>query len=234
MPVPRVSKSKDAGTLSDEEFVGRCREIAGVFTTVERMLREDNLGTFGHMITNAHHLLQQNSELASRAGARFILVDEFQDVNFAQVKVLQKLARRSATSSRLEIRTRPSIASVGLQARLSSCFSATFPARKLIKLEKNRRSLSPILHSAFAHISKNPNVFDAGRGSTAYQRSVLISAREEDAARSGSELPRVPVEAVVLDSKDTESGERDCEAARIAPQVSVPRGATAPSCIAPT
>jgi hypothetical protein len=28
------------------------------------------------MITNAHHLLQQNSELASRAGARFILVDE--------------------------------------------------------------------------------------------------------------------------------------------------------------
>ena len=50
-------------------------------------------------------------------------------------------------------------------------------------------------------------MFDAGRGSTAYQRSVLISAREEDAARAGSELPRVPVEAVVLDTKDTESGE---------------------------
>ena len=92
LPVPRVTRSKDAGVLSDEEVVGRCREIAGVFTTVERMLREDNLGTFGHMITNAHQLLQQDSELASRAGARFILVDEFQDVNFAQVKVLQKLA----------------------------------------------------------------------------------------------------------------------------------------------
>src|SRR6185295_18620326 len=50
-------------------------------------------------------------------------------------------------------------------------------------------------------------VFDAGHGSTAYQRSVLVSAREEDAARSGSELPRVPVEAVVLDTKDTEPGE---------------------------
>ncbi len=94
LPVPRVTRSKDVGVLSDEEVVGRCREIAGVFTTVERMLREDNLGTFGHMITNAHQLLQQDSELARRAGARFILVDEFQDVNFAQVKVLQKACGR--------------------------------------------------------------------------------------------------------------------------------------------
>ena len=92
LPIPRVSKSKDAVALADEEVVGRCSEIAGVFTTVERMLREDKLGTFGHMITNAYHLLQQDSELVSRSGARFILVDEFQDVNFAQVKVLQKLA----------------------------------------------------------------------------------------------------------------------------------------------
>ena len=96
LPVPRVSRSKEADTLSDEEVVGRCREIAGVFTTVERMLREENLGTFGHMITNAYQLLQQDAELASRARARFILVDEFQDVNFAQVKVLQKLAGAGA------------------------------------------------------------------------------------------------------------------------------------------
>ena len=214
-----MTKSKDAGDLSDEEVLGRCREISGVFTTVERMLREDNLGTFGHMITNAHHLLQQNSELASRAGARFILVDEFQDVNFAQVKVLQKLAGENATSLRWEIRTRPFIAFAEPRALPSFCFNATLPGAKLVKLEKNRRSLSPILHSAFALISKNPNVFDAGRGSTAYQRSVLISAREEDAARAGSELPRVPVEAVVLDTKDIGIGRSDCEAARIAPQV---------------
>ena len=90
-----MTRSKDAGAVSDEEVLGRCREIASVFTTVERMLREDNLGTFGHMITNAHQLLQQDSELASRSGARFILVDEFQDVNFAQVKVLQKLRERT-------------------------------------------------------------------------------------------------------------------------------------------
>src|SRR5215471_12724543 len=44
LPIPRVSRSKDE--LSDEEVMGRCREISAVYVTVERMLKEDNLGTF--------------------------------------------------------------------------------------------------------------------------------------------------------------------------------------------
>ncbi len=91
LPIPRVTRSKHADDVSDEEVLGRCREIASVFTTAERMLREDNLGTFGHMITHAYDLLQLDGEQI-RSRSRFILVDEFQDVNFAQVKVLQRLA----------------------------------------------------------------------------------------------------------------------------------------------
>lgn len=207
LPIPRVSKSKDAVSLSDEEVVGRCREIAGVFTTVERMLREDNLGTFGHMITNAHRLLQQDSELVSRSRTRFILVDEFQDVNFAQVKVLQKLAGAERNVFAVGDPDQAIYRFRGASSAAFVLFQRHFPGANLIKLEKNRRSLSPILNSAFALISKNPNVFDAGRGSTTYQRSVLISAREEDAAHAGIQLPRLPVEVVVLDAKDTESGE---------------------------
>src|SRR5713226_5191779 len=41
LPVQRVTRSKDAVSLSDEEVLGRCREIAQVFTTVERMMAED-------------------------------------------------------------------------------------------------------------------------------------------------------------------------------------------------
>jgi superfamily I DNA/RNA helicase len=206
LPIPRVSKSKDAGTLSDEEVVGRCREIAGVFTTVERMLRQDNLGTFGHMITNAHQLLQQDSELAGRSGTRFILVDEFQDVNFAQVKVLQKLAGEQRNVFAVGDPDQAIYRFRGASTAAFVLFQRHFPGANLIKLQKNRRSLSPILHSAFALIAKNPNVFDTGRDSTAYQRSVLVSAREEDAERSGNQVPRVRVEAVVVGTKDRESG----------------------------
>src|ERR1700751_3570896 len=47
-PIPRVTPSRDAPMLTDEEVLGRCREIASVFATLERILREENLGTFGH------------------------------------------------------------------------------------------------------------------------------------------------------------------------------------------
>jgi len=208
LPVPRVSRSREADILSDEEVVGRCREIAGVFTTVERMLREENLGTFSHMITNAYQLLQQDAELARRSKARFILVDEFQDVNFAQVKVLQKLAGQERSVFAVGDPDQAIYRFRGASSAAFVLFQRHFPGANLIKLEKNRRSLSPILNCAFALISKNPNVFDARHGSTPeYQRSVLISAREQEAAQAGNKLTNTPVESVALDVKDTEAGE---------------------------
>ena len=206
LPIPRVTRSKHADDVSDEEVLERCREIASVFTTVERMLREDNLGTFGHMITHAYHLLQQDGELV-RSRSRFILVDEFQDVNFAQVKVLQRLAGDERNVFAVGDPDQAIYRFRGASSAAFVLFQRHFPGLSLVKLEKNRRSLSPILNCAFALISENPNVFDAGRGSTVYQRSVLISAREEDAAREGKQLPRTPVEAVVLTTKDFECTE---------------------------
>ncbi len=208
LPIPRVSKSKDVRNLSDEEVLGRCREIARVFATVERMLREDNLGTFGHMITNSYQLLQQDSDSLNRARARFILVDEFQDVNFAQVKVLQELAGEERNVFAVGDPDQAIYRFRGASSAAFVLFQRHFPGAGLVRLEKNRRSTSPILNSAFALISKNPNVFDSIRGpAPSYQRSVLVSAREEDAAREGKELPRVPVEAVVLRAKDAECTE---------------------------
>src|ERR1700693_1523601 len=94
--IPRVAKSKDQ--LSDAEVIARCQEIARVFATTERWLREENLGTLGHMITRAHELLTTHEKLlaAERARTRFILVDEFQDANFAQIEILAALAGAEA------------------------------------------------------------------------------------------------------------------------------------------
>src|SRR6266850_1852693 len=90
VPVQRVASSKKQSELDSQEILGRCREIAGVFATVERMLGERNLGTFGHMITRAYQLLKSDPALLAEEQARthFLLVDEFQDANFAQVEVL--------------------------------------------------------------------------------------------------------------------------------------------------
>jgi len=207
--IPRVCKSKDADTLTDDEVLGRCREIAAVFAKVEGMLGRENLGTFGHMITRAYDLLQQDAALLirEREHARFILVDEFQDANFAQVKILQTLAGAEPNVFAVGDPDQAIYRFRGASSAAFELFQRSFAGARLVALEKNRRSTTPILKCAYALISKNPEVFTHGKDSTLrYRRSPLVSAREEDAIREGKALESFPVDAVLfgLKGKDVE------------------------------
>lgn len=201
--VPRVSKSKDE--LSEEEIIARCKEIAHVFETVEHWLGEENLGTFSHMITGAHKLLTTDAKcLAGEQNlARFVLVDEFQDANFAQIKILAALAGERANVFAVGDPDQAIYRFRGASSAAFQLFRRHFPQTKLVVLGKNRRSTTPILRSAFALIDKNPPVFSSG--SVAYKRMPLESARDEDARRAGETLQRPPVEAVAFTVKAAEA-----------------------------
>ena len=205
LPIPRVAKSKNQ--LDDAEVLGRCREIARVFAMLERWLLEENKGTFSHMITRAYHLLQTDPKLLEqeRARTRFILVDEFQDVNFAQIKILAALA---GAQGNLFVVGDPDQAIYRFRGASSAAFELfrrQFPTARRIVLETNRRSTTPILRSAFAVIDKNPEVFARNQDSAlAYRRAALQSAREEDAAREGTPLASAAVEFIAFVGKDAE------------------------------
>jgi DNA helicase-2/ATP-dependent DNA helicase PcrA len=206
LPVPRVAKSKEE--LSDTEVIGRCQEIARVFATSERWLREANYGTFSHMITRAHELLVNDQGLlaSERARARFILVDEFQDANFAQIEVLAALAGTAGNVFAVGDPDQGIYRFRGASSAAFHLFRRHFPESKLVVLGKNRRSTTPILQSAFAIIDKNPPVFGTNERSTvAYRRTPLQSAREEDAKKEGQPLPTFPVEAIAFSGKDAEA-----------------------------
>lgn len=207
LPLPRVGKSKDAEQLSDEEILGRCREIAGVFHTVERMLEAENLGTFGHMITRALSLLQADASLLAqeRQRARFILIDEFQDANFAQVKILERLAGEDRNVFAVGDPDQAIYRFRGGSSAAFELFEHHFPGAKLIALDRNRRSTTSILRSAFALIDENPPVF--AQGNLAYKRTPLISARDEAAKQAGVSPPDHPVETVLLTAKDAEGAD---------------------------
>ncbi len=205
VPMPRVAKSSNA--LSDAEILGRCREIARVFTTMERWLQEENLGTFSHMITRAHALLHSDENILAeaRSRARFILADEFQDANIAQIKILARLAGPEGNIFAVGDPDQAIYRFRGASSAAFELFNRHFPNAQRVVLDRNRRSTTPILRSAFALIEKNPPVF-AGHvdGTIAYQRAPLQSAREEDAARTGAQLSSPKVSVVVLTSKDAE------------------------------
>lgn len=203
VPVPRVMKSKTA--LDDEEVLGRCREIARVFSTMERWLAEENLGTFSHMITRAHTLLQTDETVLAEArrGARFILADEFQDANFAQIKILARLAGADGNLFAVGDPDQSIYRFRGASSEAFELFHRNFPGAGRVVLEKNRRSTTAILQTAFAVIHENPPIF-AKSGAFAYQRVALQSARDEEAAKAGMARPSSPVTAVILKDKSTE------------------------------
>ena len=211
LPIPRVCKSKDTGTLSDEDVLGRCREIAQVYVKVDQMLAAENLGTFGHMITRAYDLLRNDSDLLARERehARFILVDEFQDANFAQIKVLQQLAGVERNIFAVGDPDQAIYRFRGASSAAFALFGHTFPAARVVVLEKNRRSTSPILKCAYALISENPEAFSSRSAELQYQRERLTSAREEEAAKQGRKLEGLPVEVVLVagSGKDQESSD---------------------------
>lgn len=205
VPIPRVVKSKTV--LDDAEVLGRCREIARVFSTLERWLRDENLGTFSHMITRAHDLLANDDGVLAeaRSRARFILADEFQDANFAQIKILARLAGPGGNIFAVGDPDQGIYRFRGASSAAFQLFHRSFPATRLVILEKNRRSTTPILQTAFAVIKENPPVFSKHAGvPLAYNRTPLHSARDEEAARSEPHTSPPLVTAVVLKDKGTE------------------------------
>jgi superfamily I DNA/RNA helicase/RecB family exonuclease len=212
--VQRVTKSKKQDELDPSEVIGRCREIARVFATVERMLQEKKLGTFGHMITRAYQLLKDDPVLLEeeRARVRFLLVDEFQDANFAQVEILSLLAGSAANVFAVGDPDQAIYRFRGASSAAFNLFAGHFPATRLLALEKNRRSLSPILRCAFGIVNDNPPVFSQKGSTISYQRAPLASEREAQGIAQGEPIVAPLLEIVTW-------GDREVEAADLARQI---------------
>lgn len=211
--LPRVAKSKDK--LTDDEMLARCQEIASVFATTEGWLRKENYGTFSHMITRAHELLTGDKQTLAeeRERAHFIVVDEFQDANFAQIEILAALAGEPANVFGVGDPDQGIYRFRGASSAAFQLFRQHFPQTKVVVLGKNRRSVTPILQCAFALVDKNPAVFPSngagpgvtGPGGILYRRSPLDSARDEEAGATGKQLLASPVETISFAGKTAEA-----------------------------
>src|SRR6202142_1293954 len=202
VPLPRVAKAKKQADLEDVEILDCCRAVARVFAAVEDMLREKNLGTFGHMITRAHQLLKADAAVLEeeRRRTRFLLVDEFQDANFAQTEILSLLAGTEANVFAVGDPDQAIYQFRGASSEAFTLFARNFPAARVVVLGKNRRSLSPILRCAFGIVNDNPPVFPRTSSQTgcaiSYQRTPLESLRDEESKAKGDSATAPLVEII--------------------------------------
>ncbi|MGA1999827.1 MAG: ATP-dependent DNA helicase [Terriglobales bacterium] len=206
---PRVTKSKKSSAVSPAEHLERCEEIARVFATGEAMLREENLGTYGHMITRAVELLQSDAALIAREQeyARFLLIDEFQDANVAQIELARLLAGTQRNVFAVGDPDQAIFRFRGASSAAFEEFQRRFPGTKSVVLDENQRSTSNILQCAYSIIERNPAVDCRLPDGTEYKRQALRSAREARAAVAGKPLAPAQVGIVLHQGKEQEAAD---------------------------
>ena len=181
-PPPRVCSSKQE--LSDADAIARCQEISRLFRRVEQMLATAGMGTYGDVIARAVGLLEDGRAphllQRARAGARFILIDEFQDSNVAQIRFTRRLAGEEANVFAVGDPDQAIYRFRGATNGAFDQFLAAFgPERvKRVTMRDNRRSTQAILSTAYEVIARNPEIStQVLPGGVQWKRAALIHAR---------------------------------------------------------
>lgn len=146
-----LDKAKDTDAIVRAE---KCLEVALLFETYERLMTENQWIDFGDLVALPVRLVESNVEVmeALRARHKHVLVDEYQDVNRASVRLLKAMV---GDGKNLWVvgDTRQSIYRFrGASASNMALFSKDFPGAKIHQLGVNYRSGKEIvdIFSAFS------------------------------------------------------------------------------------
>lgn len=123
----------------------------------DRML-EANAMDFDDLLVNAVSVLERDPEVLARYRQKFrwILVDEYQDTNRAQYRLLQLLASEGGNITVVGDDSQAIYGFRGSDVRNILEFERDFPGAAVVKLEQNYRSTQNILGAANAVIANNP------------------------------------------------------------------------------
>lgn len=133
------------------------QKVADVYALYQEKLRENNAVDFDDLLFLAVRLLQENEEVREKYQSRFqyILVDEYQDTNYAQYALTKILAARWRNICVVGDADQSIYAWRGADIRNIIDFTRDYPDAVSIKLEQNYRSTKTILHAANAVIDNN-------------------------------------------------------------------------------
>jgi len=127
-------------------------EFAQVYADHDRLLHASGALDFGDLVLGAVRLLREKPHVRRRTGERFghVLVDEYQDTNFAQGVVLRLLAGEHRNVMVVGDDDQAIYRFRGASRKNLLDFRVTYPDAAVIRLERNHRSGSRILLAARA------------------------------------------------------------------------------------
>lgn len=137
----------------------KAETVAKVYARYMEDLQQNNAMDFDDLLWNVVKLFEVSSEVLSYYQERFkyIMVDEYQDTNYLQYKLIHALAEKSHNLCVVGDDDQCIYQWRGADIRNILDFEKDFPETKVIKLEQNYRSDANILDLANSVIANNRN-----------------------------------------------------------------------------
>ena len=137
-------------------------EAARVYRSYNATLEAYQAVDFDDLIRLPALLLESNADVRQRWQARvqYLLVDEYQDTNECQYRLVRMLTGDRAMFTAVGDDDQAIYAWRGATVQNLAKLTTDYPNLKLIKLEQNYRSVQRVLAAANQVISHNPNLFE--------------------------------------------------------------------------
>jgi ATP-dependent DNA helicase Rep len=188
----RISAWKNDLIAPEQAVQGAQERLESVAATIyaeyQRHLKAYNAVDFDDLIGLPVSLFEQHEEalLGWRERIRYLLVDEYQDTNRAQYRLMRALVGDAGRFTVVGDDDQSIYAWRGARPENLQDLQQDFPSLEVVKLEQNYRSSRRILGAANQLIGNNPHLFekrlwsDHGPGE---RIRILVAADGEDEAR---------------------------------------------------
>ncbi len=146
-----------AGGFREDDARKKKPEIYRIYARYCELCRQSGVMDFDDILLYLNILLRQSPEALADISGRFsyILVDEYQDTNFAQYVILKKLAGGHQNICVVGDDSQSIYGFRGAQIQNILNFQKDFPGTRLFRLERNYRSTQTIVNAANSLIAHN-------------------------------------------------------------------------------
>jgi len=205
----QISRCKNAGVEPQvlPEGMGDDHDLitAQVFPLYQLALKAQGAVDFDDLLILPSRLLRENADLWLKYTHRFryLLVDEFQDTNLAQLELLKLLSGERKNVCAVGDDDQCIYSWRGAEVRNILRFDEFFPKAREVRLEQNYRSVRTVLEAANAVIEKNPlrkaKRMWTDRAGGEKLRLVVAPTEEDEARFVASEIGQLLHEGVPAD-----------------------------------
>lgn len=133
--------------------------LGEIFITYVQRCRQSNAMDFDDLLTLTFKLFQEHEDIRKKYADRFdfLLVDEYQDTNHAQMRIVMQLCKEKERVCAVGDDSQSIYSFRGANIDNILSFQSRFKEAKLFKLEQNYRSTQSIVEAANSLIKHNSN-----------------------------------------------------------------------------